>query len=190
MGNRTSSAAQGNQGSGQPDKRRRIVVACLSVVAQYGVAATTHRKIAAAAGVPLGLTTYYFARLDDLLYAAFAEFASDGSASFADDLRAATSPEDAVTVLVAFILAGQKRGNAESVITHELYTLAAREERFRGITQQWMHANRAALGRLFDEDTVRMLDPLIEGLTIHGLLGVSEPDADLVERAIRRIVRL
>jgi hypothetical protein len=35
-----------------------------------------------------------------------------------------------------------------------------------------------------------MLDPLIEGLTIHGLLGVSEPDADLVERAIRRIVRL
>jgi hypothetical protein len=33
-----------------------------------------------------------------------------------------------------------------------------------------------------------MLDPLIEGLIIHGLLSVNDPDPDLVERAVRRIV--
>ncbi|MCI1637567.1 MAG: TetR family transcriptional regulator [Bifidobacterium crudilactis] len=188
MAEQSQAREDGKSGAVKRSKRALIISACLTVVAEYGVAATTHRKIAAEAGVPLGLTTYYFAQLHDVLYEAFSQFAQDSSDAFAESLRVCETPDAAISVIVTFILASQEEGNKASVITHELYTLASREERFRNITQQWMCGNRTALRRFFDADTVRMLDPLIEGLIIHGLLSVNDPDPDLVERAVRRIV--
>ncbi|MFT4463877.1 MAG: TetR/AcrR family transcriptional regulator [Sodalis sp. (in: enterobacteria)] len=50
-----------------PDRRARIIDATLDMIAQHGVASITHRKIAAAADVPLGSMTYHFAGMQDLL---------------------------------------------------------------------------------------------------------------------------
>lgn len=46
----------------------------VNVVARYGVAGATHRRIAETAGVPLGSMTYYFDGIDDLLKQAFTHF--------------------------------------------------------------------------------------------------------------------
>ena len=48
-----------------PDRKDRILEAALEVIADHGVAGTTHRSIAARADVPLGSTTYHFETLDD-----------------------------------------------------------------------------------------------------------------------------
>jgi len=40
-----------------PGRRDRIIDACLEVIAEHGVAGTSHRRVAAAAGVPLGSMT-------------------------------------------------------------------------------------------------------------------------------------
>ena len=50
-----------------PARRDRIIDACLEVISESGVAGTSHRKVAARAGVPLGAMTYYFDGMDDLL---------------------------------------------------------------------------------------------------------------------------
>src|SRR3954451_18472901 len=58
------------RGPGDPGRRERIAEAAIAVVAERGVEGVTHRAVAAAAGVPLGSTTYHFATLDDLLVVA------------------------------------------------------------------------------------------------------------------------
>src|SRR5213592_3361210 len=63
------------RGPNDPDRRARIAQAAIEVVAQRGIDGLTHRAVAAAAGVPLGSTTYHFATLDDLLEVALREAA-------------------------------------------------------------------------------------------------------------------
>ena len=43
-----------------PNRRQRIIDACLDVIAERGVAGTSHRIVAEAADVPLGSMTYHF----------------------------------------------------------------------------------------------------------------------------------
>src|SRR5699024_11595523 len=63
-----------------PHRPTRIARAAIRVIAQHGIEALTHRKVAAEADVPLGSTTYHFANLDDLISAALAE-AADSNVS-------------------------------------------------------------------------------------------------------------
>lgn len=52
------------------ERRALIVDAAAAFALQHGIAALSHRQVAAAANVPLGSTTYYFASLDELRAAA------------------------------------------------------------------------------------------------------------------------
>lgn len=124
----------------EPDRRDRIIDACLEVIARFGVAGTSHRKVAAAAGVPLGSTTYYFDGMDDLLNEAFSRFATTVSDRFAQRMAAAVDTAAARTAVSAIILEDVFGDDRELVLSHELYTLAAREPRFRAITSAWMNA--------------------------------------------------
>ena len=54
-----------------PIARSRILDPAIEVIAEHGVAGTTHRLIAAAADVPLGSLTYHFTSLEDLRAQAF-----------------------------------------------------------------------------------------------------------------------
>ncbi len=74
----------GARGPGDPGRRDRIAAAALEVALAQGVHAVSHRAVAAAAGVPLGSTTYHFRTLDDLLAAAMGRAA----AAFAAELDA------------------------------------------------------------------------------------------------------
>ena len=74
----------------------------------------------------------------------------------------------------------------ELVLTQELYTLAARDASFRDITNAWMGRSRAALERHFDPTTARMLDALIEGLTLHRALDTESQGDHVVRTAIAR----
>ncbi|WP_149204334.1 TetR/AcrR family transcriptional regulator [Actinotalea subterranea] len=170
-----------------PERRDRIIDACLDLVSRSGVAGTSHRKVAAAAGVPLGAMTYYFDGMDDLLKAAFTRFATMISDRFERRMAAATDPELARQAVVAIILEDVFGDDRELVLSHELYTLAAREPAFRSITTAWMGRSRAALERHFDPETARMLDALIEGLTIHRALDSQARDRREVEVAVARI---
>ncbi|WP_454299812.1 TetR/AcrR family transcriptional regulator [Salana multivorans] len=170
-----------------PDRRDRIIDACLDVIARDGVAGTSHRKVAAAAGVPLGSMTYHFAGMDELLHEAFARFAQGISDDFEHRMAQASDVAAARAAVAAFIIDEGDDGGRGLVLSHELYTLAAREPGFRDLTTAWMERSRAALERHFDPVTARMVDAVIEGFTIHRALDSRDRDPNEVVQAIARI---
>ncbi|WP_214109106.1 TetR/AcrR family transcriptional regulator [Acrocarpospora catenulata] len=161
----------------------------LELIAEAGVAGTSHRKIAARAGVPLGSMTYHFNGMDELLFEAFTRFAETIITQFEKRLSAATTIDEAKEAIVGLIhqdLTGPQTAR-DGVLAFELYTLAAREPRFRAITREWMRRSRVELERHFDPDTARQVDALIEGLWIHRSLDPEPLDRGITKDAITRI---
>jgi len=173
------------------DRRDRIIDSALEVIAEVGVAGTSHRKVAAAAGVPLGSMTYHFSGMDELLREAFGRFADVGCADFERRMAAATDSGQARTAVREYITGHGEEPAARHrslVLTHELYTLAAREPAFRAITNGWMARSRRALEQHFDPVTARIVDALIEGLSIHRALDTEAGDDAAVALALERAV--
>ncbi|HEX6352626.1 TetR/AcrR family transcriptional regulator [Actinophytocola sp.] len=170
-----------------PDRRNRIIDACLDVIADSGVAGASHRRIAAVADVPLGSMTYHFTGMDELLHEAFDRFARTVNDQFERRMTAATDPASARQAVVDIITRDVFGDQRDLVLTHELYTLAAREPAYRDITNAWMARSRHALERHFDPVTARLLDALIEGLTIHRALDTEPHDPTAVTVAVERM---
>jgi DNA-binding transcriptional regulator YbjK len=172
----------------EPDRRRRLVETTLDVIAQRGVAGTSHRRIAAAAEVPLGSMTYHFSSIRELLLLAFTHLAQSWGDEFDKAMAEIEPGRDARSAVVDAMLA-QLAGSARSaVLTYELYALAARDPAFRVVTQGWMNRTRASLERHFDPETARVVDALIEGLVIHATLSTEPVDAAVIRAAIARVV--
>lgn len=172
-----------------PQRRDRIIDACLEVLAEHGVAGTSHRRVAAAAGVPLGSMTYHFTGMDELLREAFSRFALSVSSTIAQRMAQASTREEVAEAIAAHINEDIFDSPRELVLTHELYTLAAREPAYRELTNAWMASSRAALEQHLDPPTARMVDALVEGLTIHQALDTEPQDPGVVRQAVRRILR-
>ncbi|RZQ61917.1 TetR/AcrR family transcriptional regulator [Amycolatopsis suaedae] len=170
-----------------PDRRDRIIDTALDVIAEDGVAGTSHRKVAARADVPLGSMTYHFTSMDELLLEAFTRFATGKSRRFDDRMRRATSWDEACEAVTDIIHLDAITSQRDLVLVHELYTLAARLPAYREITRDWMTRSRASLGRAFDPDTCRQVDALIEGLTIHRALDSKPQSRALTLAAVRRL---
>ena len=173
-----------------PGRRDRIIDAALEVIAAHGVAGTSHRKVAAAAGVPLGSMTYHFSGMDELLREAFTRFADRGADDFDARMRRATTAAETLGVVADNIVAIGRSEPDDLVRTYELYTLAARDPAFRAITERWMARTRATLEEHLDPLTARLLDALMEGLGIHQALDRDPADTTHIIEGIRRITRL
>ncbi|WP_353816553.1 TetR/AcrR family transcriptional regulator [Agromyces sp. SYSU T00266] len=185
--------AESNVGSrrgrrNDPDRRDRIIDACLDVIAESGVAGASHRRVAERAGVPLGSMTYHFDGIDDLLNQAFARFTTTISERFEERMASAHDPASALDAVIAIIRDDVFGSSRELVLTHELYTLAARERGYRRLTAEWMARSRAALEQHFDPETARILDALIEGLTLHRALDDDRPDSVDIAGAVVRVI--
>lgn len=170
-----------------PERRDRIIDACLDVIADVGVAGASHRRIAEAAGVPLGSMTYHFDGIDELLHEAFIRFSHSISARFEQRMAAATDVDSARAAVVELIRGDVFGDRRELVLSHELYTLAARKPDYRALTTAWMARSRAALERHFDADTARLLDAMIEGISIHRALDEQPRDSGEIAEAVARI---
>lgn len=156
-----------------PDRRGRILQAVLEVVAEHGVARTTHRLIAARADVPLGSLTYHFTGMGDLLAQAFqlhAERMSEWYAAHFADVCTRPQFVDAVTDLIHD---SATTTSSDWVVAYELYLAALRDPALRAITDAWMRESRAVLERHVDAGTARAVDALIEGLVLHLKLSTS-----------------
>jgi len=171
-----------------PERRDRIIDACLDVIAERGVAGTTHRRVAETAGVPLGSMTYHFGGMDELLRAAFTRLSHTIADGFEARLGREMTREEAKDAVVDLIQQDVFAGHRELVLSHELYTLAARDRRYRELTSAWMIRSRIVLERHFDPRTAQLLDALIEGLSIHSALDVTPTDRALLREAVDRIV--
>jgi DNA-binding transcriptional regulator YbjK len=169
-----------------PGRRDRLIDAALTVIAERGVAGTTHREIARVADVPLGSMTYHFTSLDEVLAEAFGRHA-DSIARVFDERLAAAADRDAAVAAVVTLVSEDLLGSGHP--TAELYVAAARNPALKAVTQAWMRRSRQALERHFDPTTARELDALIEGLVLHSALSTEPMTAGEIRHAIERYLR-
>lgn len=134
-------------------RRDALLDAVLRVVAEVGVDAVTHRRVAEVAGLPLASTTYWFESKEQLLTAALeraAERDVERLRSFIDE-----SPDpsaDPLALVVAAILGPTDETTQASrawlLATYALVLEAARRPALREITIRWTDAYLEALAPL------------------------------------------
>ncbi|MBN0049048.1 TetR family transcriptional regulator [Streptomyces actuosus] len=164
------------RGPTDPDRRDRIARAAITVVTEQGIDALTHRKVAAAAGVPLGSTTYHFRTLDDLVSAALAEAAARSVAALRAWAEALPPDADLATELADFVVRSVGEKRQDTMAENNLYALALIRPHLRQAAVNWDNAVAEVLGELTDPLTGRMAGALLCGLLIQAVL-TSEPPA-------------
>ncbi len=159
-------------------RRDLLIEVALDVIAEHGVAGTTHRRVATAAGVPLGSTTYYFADLGDLFRAAFGRLADQISERFEARLASARTRDEAIDAITTYIL--DDLGDArEAALSYEFYAYAIRHPEVRTMVEAWFARSQAALERYFAPKAARLIDSMIEGLCTYRGLATGPDEADI-----------
>lgn len=156
------------------------------MIAEHGVAGTTHRLIATAADVPLGSLTYYFTSLAELRAQAFELHARRMSAQYAayfDAVRTRDDLTEAITDLVHGLFGTDP---SDMVVAYELYIAALRDPRLRKVTESWMRESQDMLERFVDPVTARGVDALVEGLILHNTLTIAPMSRDQVRSVVAR----
>jgi TetR/AcrR family transcriptional regulator, regulator of biofilm formation and stress response len=171
-----------------PDRKDRIVDAAIEVIAEHGVAGTTHRLIAAAADVPLGSLTYHFSSLEDLRAQAFRRHAERMSVRYAAHLDGVQTHEQLVEAVTDLIHGDAGADAHDWAVAYELYLAALRDPALRAVTETWMRTSRAVLERFVDPATARGVDALIEGLVMHKTLSTSPLPREQVRGIVARAV--
>jgi TetR/AcrR family transcriptional regulator, regulator of biofilm formation and stress response len=152
------------------DRRDRILAAALRVIAARGVDATTHRAVAAEAGVALASTTYHFASKAELVRDAL-EQAVDRSVSAVE--RASAPPHEPGTAplverLLAFVALLEAEDQAPLAAQFELMLEAGRRPHLRPLAEHWSEAYTAGIERL--AAGAGLPDPALAATTISDLI--------------------
>ena len=177
-------------------RREALLDAVLRVVAEAGVDAVTHRRVAEVAGLPLASTTYWFDSKEHLLTAAL-QRAADRDI---ERLRAVLgeTPEhepDPLGLAVGAILGPGAESSQASrgwlLATYALVLEAARRPALREVTMGWTNAYLEALppllaaaGSQHPRSDAELLLAAADGLLVDQL--ASDDAADLAPR-LRRL---
>jgi len=147
-------------------RREAIVGATLGLIGERGADAVTHRAVAAAAGVPLASTTYYFASKEALVREAF-ELAIERSLHLVE-AHAERAEGTAVERLVALTEAQLADTDAPLAAQFELMLEAGRRPGLRDLAARWDEGYRAAVTRLVGSDAdVDLAICVLEGALIN-----------------------
>ncbi|GAA3562930.1 TetR family transcriptional regulator [Amycolatopsis ultiminotia] len=171
-----------------PARRTRIAQAAIEVVGAHGIDGLTHRAVAAAAGVPLGSTTYHFATLDDLLEVALEQAAADNVERLRAWAGSIPPDEDFAVALAALVMTYLHEERTSNVVEYDLYVAALHRPRLRAASAAWDEALVELFGSRTDPLTGRMLAGLFCGTLIQTALADPPPSADEVEALFRRAV--
>jgi DNA-binding transcriptional regulator YbjK len=180
-------------------RREALLEAALRIVARDGVAAVTHRAVAAEAGVSHRLTTYYFETKEQMLLEAFrqlsarslerTERAAKPIAAARDRAAAMEAAIDAVTDAVLGSLRSEIGGAAaEFSLVLEIPrqpALAVDYAAWQRRVEALLREHALALHSDDPEADVRILQAAMRGLQLESL---SRPGRPLQRAALRRVV--
>jgi DNA-binding transcriptional regulator YbjK len=156
------------------------------VVAEQGLRALTHRKVAAVAGVPLGSTTYYFASLDDLVAAALDQAAERSVAELREWERSLPPDANLAAALADFVVRAVGEKRADTMAEYNLYALALHRPHLRQAAVNWDNALAEVLQARTDPLGGRMVAVLLCGLLMQAVLSDERPVRSDIEVLIRR----
>ncbi|WP_203802191.1 TetR/AcrR family transcriptional regulator [Paractinoplanes tereljensis] len=158
----------------------------MEVIAEVGIGRTTHRAVAARAGLPLGATTYYFPTLDALIAAALRKAAEDQEADlrrWADRLESAPDLVDGLVALVDEYMSDRRRAQIE----FELCVAAARDAALQPLGRDWLQGLHALLAPHVGDQPAHDISALLDGTMLHMLTTNRPLNAPALKAAIRRL---
>ncbi|MGI9327819.1 MAG: TetR/AcrR family transcriptional regulator [Pseudomonadales bacterium] len=124
--------------SGRGEQRRRLILdTTLRLIADGGVDSVTHRRVADAACIPLGSTTYYFESRDHLLREAFDHYLAQATALH---LEVRSNPIESQAALVDYLVELTRREFEDEAILlaeYELTLFAARDAHVAASLHRW-----------------------------------------------------
>ena len=170
-----------------PHRREKILQATLDTIAEHGIHAVTHRKIATCAGVPLGSMTYYFDGMEPLLEEAFTWFTRQMSQQYRDFFAGVTGPEMACESITTLIHSSQVTTPHNMALMYQLYAFMHRSAALKTVMQDWMKMSQTTLEQWFDPVTTRALDAFIEGMTLHYVTDRAPLTRDEIRAMVGRI---
>jgi TetR/AcrR family transcriptional regulator, regulator of biofilm formation and stress response len=172
--------------------RDAIVAATVRIVAREGVAAVTHRRLAAEAGVSLSSTTWHFAAKADILEAALRWTAQHEVArigEIADRLGGAPFDRDAWADELADWLIGQVTTERDvAVALYRLQIELLGSPGAREVHREWGRGLRAVGERALDEAAeldIRLVVATLDGLRLSVILA-GETEIEWLRTAVRR----
>jgi DNA-binding transcriptional regulator YbjK len=193
------SALAGPRAAASKRIRDAIVAGTVAIVAREGVAAVTHRRLAAEAGVALSSTTWHFATKADILETALqwtAQREVDRIGAIADRLGADPFDLDAWAGELADWLIEQVTTERESAIA--LYRLQFEllgSEYAYEVHREWGRRLRAVGDRALATSSsatprldIRLVIATLDGLRLN-VLSSRETDVDWLRPAVRRQLR-
>ena len=120
-------------------QRRHVLIdAAAEVLLEHGLAALSHRAVAARAGLPLASTTYYFSSADELREEALQHLAADWITRAADVVEALPARVDHAAAARAVVgIIGADAPPPRILLVYERYLEAGRHERLRPFVAAW-----------------------------------------------------
>jgi DNA-binding transcriptional regulator YbjK len=193
------SAPTGTRAEASERVREAIVAATVRIVAREGIAAVTHRRLAAEAGVSLSSTTWHFAAKADILEAALhwtARHEVDRITEIADRLGSADFDPSAWAEELADWLIEQVTGEREVAVAlyrlqFELLGTPQAREVHRDWGQQLHRLGESVLRHsdtLSPELDIRLIVAALDGLRL-SVLSSGEHDVEWLRPAVHRQLR-
>jgi len=189
-------AATGPRAEASKQVREAIVAATVRIVAGEGVAAVTHRRVAAEAGVALSSTTWHFATKADILEAALhwtARREVDRIAGIADRLGATGFDASAWAAELADWLIEQVTVEREiAVALYRLQVELLGSDGARTVHREWGQGLLAVGEPVLEHSStptpeldVRLVVAALDGLRM-SVLNSGERDIEWLRPAVRR----
>lgn len=179
-------------------RRERLLAAAISLFADGGARAITHRAVAARAGLPSATTTYYFESIDELIREALGAHVSrwsrDLDALAAVDMDATVSLDDAAGFIAAIFA---ERGPEVAALELSIFLAAAREPQLVDVAgaalrslERLAVAVLAKVGVTGSDDVAAAVVALISGTALRRQSGVYSEDTEarFLVTAIRNVV--
>ena len=174
-------------------RRRELLEAVLRIVARDGVAAVTHRAVAAEAEAPLPATTYYFAAKEDMIREAFRFFAEQSIEQIDEVseryLDRDVGPEDAVALIFETVVQESRNPNTSWAAEFELILAIAREPSFapeyRVFQDRLEEGLRTAMRRIGSSHPARDARIVLAYLRGFELEQLSRPDRRSWQRRLK-----
>ena len=176
--------------------RDAIVAATVRIVAREGVAAVTHRRVAAEADVALSSTTWHFATKADILEAALhwtARHEVDRIRAIADRLDGTDfDPSQWAEELADWLLEQLTVERSIAVALYRLQVELLGSDGALAVHREWGEGLLAVGERVLERSPtatpdldVRLIVAALDGLRM-GVLNSGEQDAEWVRLAVRR----
>jgi len=175
------------------ERRKALLEAVLRIVTRDGVAAVTHRAVAAESESSLRATTYYFATKEDMIREAFRFFCEESleqiDATSERYLDREVGPGDAVSMIFENVLKEWDNPNTSWVAEFELILAIAREPSFapeyRAFQQRLDLGLKTTMQKIGSKHPVRDARIVLAFLRGFELEQLSRPDRKSWQRKMR-----